>query len=51
MDVPPFSSSPVEGHLGCFQSLMIVEGFHIGELMVKKKKSLHVLSGEQISGE
>ena len=38
MDVPPFSSSPVEGHLGCFQSLMIVEGFHIGELMVKKKK-------------
>ena len=37
MGVPPFSSSPVEGHLGCFQSLMIVEGFHVGELTVKKK--------------
>ena len=37
MDVPRFSYSPVEGHLGSFQSLMIVEGFHIGESTVKKK--------------
>ena len=50
MDVPRFSYSPVEGHLGSFQSLMIVEGFHIGESTVKKK-SLRVLSGEQISVE